>query len=60
LKFQAYNFPFLGAEPEKLKKYCPLVKGFVNEKHELTRILAVEVALLVVDSAVTKDIARYV
>lgn len=45
-------------EPEKLKKYCPLLKGLVTEKNELSKILASELALLIIDSAETKVVAK--
>ena len=52
------TLPSFALEPEKLKKFCPLVKKFVTEQNELSRMIAVEVALLVLDSALTKDVAK--
>ena len=46
-------------EPEKAKKYCPLLKGFVTEQNELSRMVSTEVAKLVLDYATTKDAAKY-
>ena len=41
-----------------MKKFCSLVKGFVKEQNELSRMLAVDVALLVLEGSNTKDIAK--
>ena len=46
------------SEPDKMKKFCPLVKSFVKEQNELSRMLAVDVALLVLEGSNTKDIAK--
>ena len=42
------------------KKYSILVKKFVTEQNELSRMLASEVAVLVVEGMTTKDAAKIV
>ncbi|CBY20469.1 unnamed protein product [Oikopleura dioica] len=54
------EIPTYALEPEKAKKYCPLLKGFVTEQNELSRIVSTEVARLVLDYATTKDVAKHV